>query len=72
MINLFGEITGTGAAAQAWQIWVKGSDRVYGAHDVTLLEMFECYMQPLPSPIIWVQTSTASDLAVSEFVVELS
>ena len=49
MIDLFGEITGTGAAAQAWQIWVKGSDRVYGAHDVTLLEMFEGYMQPLPS-----------------------
>ena len=59
MINLFGEITGTGAAAQAWQIWVKGSDRVYGAHDVTLLDMFEGYMQLLPSPIIWVQTSTA-------------
>ena len=48
MINLFGEITGTGAAAQAWQIWVKGSDRLGNVR----------WLHAAP-PIIWVQTSTA-------------
>ncbi len=48
MINLFGEITGTGAAAQAWQIWVKGSDRLGNVR----------WLHGAP-PIIWVQTSTA-------------
>ena len=48
MINLFREITGTGAAAQAWQIWVKGSDRLGNVR----------WLHAAP-PIIWVQTSTA-------------